>query len=162
MDPLKGKTAGNSGPSTVCTKQQRIANLAKQSPKMTFTTLAHHMDLEWLREAYRRTRKDGGVGVDGQTAADYAANLEENFRSLLERAKSGRYKAPPVRRVHIPKGSGPATRKAASSRPYSPTCSCTKCWTSGLSTWSDRVCEGHAPWFAMRTTRSWCSRARAM
>lgn len=110
MDPLKGKTAGNSGPGTVCTKQQRIASLAKQSPKMTFTTLAHHMDLGWMREAYRRTRKDGAVGVDGQTAADYAANLEENLRSLLERAKSGRYQAPPVRRVQIPKGSGSATR----------------------------------------------------
>jgi group II intron reverse transcriptase/maturase len=46
------------------------------------------------------------VGVDGQTATAYAANLEENLRSLLDRAKSGRYRAPPVRRVHIPKGDG--------------------------------------------------------
>jgi len=78
---------------------------------MGFTSLNHHLDLPWLREAYRRTRKDGAVGVDGQTAADYEANLEENLRALLERAKSGTYFAPPVRRVHIPKaGSQTETR----------------------------------------------------
>jgi RNA-directed DNA polymerase len=87
---------------TISTKQQRIAKLARQSPQMAFTTLAHYIDLDWVREAYRRTRKDGAVGVDGQTAEAYAANLEENLRSLLDRAKSGRYQAPPVRRVHIP------------------------------------------------------------
>jgi group II intron reverse transcriptase/maturase len=78
---------------------------------MGFTSLNHHLDLPWLREAYRRTRKDGAVGVDGQTAADYEANLEENLRQLLERAKSGTYFAPPVRRVRIPKaGSRTETR----------------------------------------------------
>ena len=95
----------------VSTRQQRIAQLAKQSPQMGFTSLNHHLDLPWLREAYRRTRKDGAVGVDGQTAADYEANLEENLRELLERAKSGTYFAPPVRRVRIPKaGSRTETR----------------------------------------------------
>ncbi len=69
------------------------------------------MDIEWLKEAYRRTRKSGAVGVDGQTAADYEQSLESNLQSLLDRAKSGRYKAPPVRRVYIPKGgSGTETR----------------------------------------------------
>jgi len=77
---------------------------------MAFTTLVHHLDLEWLSEAYRRTRKDGAVGIDGQTATAYAEHLENNLRSLLERAKSGRYQAPPVRRVHIPKGDGLQTR----------------------------------------------------
>lgn len=77
---------------------------------MVFTTLAHHIDIDWLREAYRRTRKSGAAGVDGQTAEAYATNLEENLRSLLERAKSGTYQAPPVRRVHIPKNGGSQTR----------------------------------------------------
>ncbi len=63
-----------------------------------------------MLEAYRRTRKDGAVGVDGQTAREYAVNLEENLRSLIDRAKSGRYRAPAVRRVHIPKGKGRETR----------------------------------------------------
>ncbi|HVX90162.1 MAG TPA: group II intron reverse transcriptase/maturase [Candidatus Paceibacterota bacterium] len=77
---------------------------------MAFTTLAHHIDLAWLREAYRLTRKDGATGVDRQTAAEYALNLEENLQSLLKRAKSGTYRAAPVRRVHIPKGTGVETR----------------------------------------------------
>jgi RNA-directed DNA polymerase len=63
-----------------------------------------------LREAYRLTRKDGAVGVDGQTAAAYAENLEGNLQALLDRFKSGRYYAPPVRRKHIPKGDGSKTR----------------------------------------------------
>lgn len=99
-----------SGSPTISTKLERIAKLAREAPEMAFTTLAHHIDIGWLREAYRRTRKDGATGVDGQTAEEYAANLEENLRSLLERAKSGTYRAPPVRRVHIPKGDGSQTR----------------------------------------------------
>jgi RNA-directed DNA polymerase len=95
---------------TVSTRQQRIATLAKQSPQMGFTSLAYHIDLDWLREAYRRTRKDGAVGVDGQTATDYEKNLEDNLQSLLDRAKSCTYRAPPVRSVHIPKGTGGDTR----------------------------------------------------
>jgi RNA-directed DNA polymerase len=94
----------------VSTRCQRIAMLAKQSPHMGFTSLAHHIDLRWLYEAYCRTRSDGATGVDGQTAADYAAHLGTNLGSLLERAKSGTYRAPPLRRVHIPKGTGPETR----------------------------------------------------
>src|SRR5210317_1049432 len=88
----------------VSTKQERIAGLAKQSPQMAFTSLAYLMDIDWLKEAYRRTRKDGAVGVDGVTAVDYEQDLEGNLQSLLDRAKSGTYRAPPVRRVHIPKG----------------------------------------------------------
>lgn len=90
----------------VSTKLQRIAELARKAPQMAIRTLAHHIDVEFLRVAYQQTRKDGAVGVDEQTAADYAANLEGNLRSLLDRFKSGAYYAPPVRRVEIPKGDG--------------------------------------------------------
>jgi RNA-directed DNA polymerase len=89
---------------SVSTKQERIATLAKQSPQMAFTSLAYLMDIDWLKEAYRRTRKDGAAGVDGVTAEAYEQNLEENLQRLLDRVKSGTYRAPPVRRVHIPKG----------------------------------------------------------
>ena len=103
--------AGASEPVDVSTKRRRIAQLARQSPEMGFTSLAHFIDIDWLREAYRLTRKDGAVGVDGQTGEDYAVDLEGNLRSLTERAKSGTYQAPPVRRVHIPKaGSATETR----------------------------------------------------
>src|ERR1700757_106078 len=88
----------------VSTKKERIAALEKQSPQMAFTSLAHLMDMDWLKEAYRRTRKDGAAGVDGMTADEYEQDLEGNLQDLLDRAKSGTYQAPPVRRVHIPKG----------------------------------------------------------
>src|SRR3954452_12678943 len=109
MRPLEGKMPGTSSPDPISTRRQRIAELARQSPQAAFTTLAHHIDIDWLTEAYRRTRKDGASGVDGQTAEDYAMDLEGNLRSLLDRAKSGRYQAPPVRRVYIPRGIGSET-----------------------------------------------------
>ncbi len=59
-----------------------------------------------MKEAYRLTRKDGAPGIDGVTAADYEVNLETRLLDLLERIKSGRYRAPPVRRVYIPKADG--------------------------------------------------------
>ena len=89
---------------SVSTKQERIAALAKQSPLIAFTSLANLMDIDWLKDAYRRTRKDGAAGVDGVTADEYEQNLEVNLQGLLTRVKSGAYRAPPVRRVHIPKG----------------------------------------------------------
>ncbi|MBW6487161.1 MAG: hypothetical protein K0B01_13530 [Syntrophobacterales bacterium] len=103
---LEGKTMGMLSLSDVSTKQQRIAEVAGQIPG-ALTSLSHHIDLNWLHEAYRRTRKSGAPGVDGQTAKEYERELETNLQSLLDRAKSGeRYKAPPVRRVYIPKGDG--------------------------------------------------------
>ena len=89
---------------SVFTKRRRIAWLARHNPQMAFTSLNHYLDIEWLRYAFYQTRKDGAPGVDGQTWHDYELNLEENLQSLLNRAKSGTYRAPPVRRVHIPKG----------------------------------------------------------
>ena len=62
--------AGTLISSTVLTKQQRIAQLAGEDPDRALISLSHHMDLEWMIEAYRRTRKDGAVGIDGQTAKD--------------------------------------------------------------------------------------------
>lgn len=97
---------GTLDPNEVCTKLRRIAKLARETPKRAFVSLAHHIDIEFLREAFRRTRKDGATGVDGQTAAEYERDLEHNLESLHERLKSGRYYAPPVRRTHIPKRDG--------------------------------------------------------
>ena len=57
-DPLLGDTKGSPKPESVYTKQQRIAMLARQMPVVSFMSLSHHIDLEWMREAYRKTRKD--------------------------------------------------------------------------------------------------------
>src|SRR3954464_10661384 len=66
--------------------------------------LHHVIDLDWMKEAYRLTRKDGAPGIDGVTAADYEVNLEAKLLDLLDRIKSGRYHAPPVRRAYIQGG----------------------------------------------------------
>ena len=109
-DPLEGKMAGTSSPTTVSTTLQRIATLAREDRDRVLTTLAHHIDVPFLREAYRRTRKDGAGGSDGQTAQSYAEDLETHLASLLHRLKAGTYYAPPVRRVYIPKEDGKASR----------------------------------------------------
>jgi RNA-directed DNA polymerase len=101
---------GRQIPEPVSTRLERIAKLAKGTPGMAIRSLAHHIDVSWLEEAHKLTRKDGAPGVDGQTAVEYAANLEGNLQTLLDRAKSGTYRAPPVRRVYIPKGKGTETR----------------------------------------------------
>lgn len=101
---------GRSSPENVSTKLQRIAQLARQSPQMVLTTLAHHIDVDLLREAYRRTRKDGAPGVDGVTGEQYETGLEKRLEDLLIRFKSGTYRAPPVRRTYIPKGDGKKMR----------------------------------------------------
>ena len=106
MDPLGGKMAVTPSPTSISTKLQRIADLARQHPETAFTTLAHHITLDLLHEAFKRTRKDGAPGIDGRTGRDYEADLEANLRSLLDRLKSGTYRAPPVRGVEIPKGKG--------------------------------------------------------
>lgn len=94
----------------ISTRRQQIAKLARDAPSMVLTTLTHHIDMDWLREAHRLTRKNGAAGVDGQTAKQYAERLDDNLSSLLNRAKSGTYRAPPVRRVYIPKGNGKELR----------------------------------------------------
>jgi group II intron reverse transcriptase/maturase len=110
---MEGKRMETPSSTIISTKLDRIAKLAKERPGVALTTLAHHIDVDWLKEAFRLTRKDGATGVDGQTAEAYAANREENLRSLFDRVKSGTYRAPSLRRVHIPKGDGSKTRPIA-------------------------------------------------
>ena len=92
------------------TTQRRIAQVAQERPQECFTSLNHYLNVDWLRAAFERVRPDSAPGVDGQSWSDYLQNLDENLRGLLDRAKSGRYMAPPVKRVHIPKGDGQETR----------------------------------------------------
>lgn len=114
-ESFKGKTMDVSNSNTVSTKQGRIAELARQAPGMALTSLSRHMDLGWLREAFRRTRKDGAKGIDGQSATDYAVNLEANLQSLLDRAKSGdAYKAPPCGGPIFPRATGKPFVRSAS------------------------------------------------
>jgi RNA-directed DNA polymerase len=102
--------SGSPNLGSISTRLRRIARLAREDRERSFLSLAHNIDEHWLWEAYSRTRKDGAAGIDGQTAKQYEKDLGGNLRSLLDRFKSGLYRAPPVKRGHIPKGSGSETR----------------------------------------------------
>ena len=91
---------------TISSDLQRIAQQAADYPTMAFTTLAHKIDVPFLREAHRRIRKNGAAGTDKVTAKEYAENLEQNLITLHARLKSGVYKAPPVKRIWIKKEDG--------------------------------------------------------
>ena len=91
---------------TVSTKLDRIAEQAVQNPEMQFTTLAHLIDEEFLREAFGYIKKKAAAGVDGVTAKEYAEDLDANIADLYVRMRSGCYKAPPVRRIWLEKDDG--------------------------------------------------------
>jgi len=103
---LEGDTEDTLRSPTVYTKLQRIAEQARRYPERVFTTLAHLIDVDFLREAYYRTRKNSAPGVDGETAEEYAEDLEMNLQHLHWRLRNGRYKAPPVKRTWLEKDDG--------------------------------------------------------
>lgn len=97
---------GPQTPDSISSKLQRIATVARTHPGVPLRALAHHIDRPWLAAAFASLRTTAAAGIDGVSTAQYAQNLEDNLQSLLDRAKSGTYQAPPVRRVQIPKGDG--------------------------------------------------------
>ena len=87
----------------ISTQLQQIAEQAIEYPDRVFTTLIHRMDVDFLREAYYRLRKDGAPGLSGVTAKDYGKDPEANLIDLHERLKGRSYSAPPIKRVWIDK-----------------------------------------------------------
>ena len=103
-DHATGRHAAEQRPLTsVRTRQEHIAYVARKYTDSPLTTLSHHLDMLWMREAFSRVKRDSAPGIDGVTVAQYAENLEANLAELLELAKSGRYRTPPVKRAYIPK-----------------------------------------------------------
>lgn len=90
----------------VSPKLLEVMERAKRSPQMRFSTLAHLIDEEALKRAYRRVRKDAAVGVDGVTKEQYGQALDASIANLHTRMKAMRYRHQPLRRVHIPKEKG--------------------------------------------------------
>jgi RNA-directed DNA polymerase len=103
---VNGTTGDTLRSQTVSLKLYQLRTQAKQHPKRVFTTLHHLVDIAFLREAYRRTRKDAAKGADEVTAKEYAEHLESNLKSLYIRFKEGSYVAPFVLRVWIDKEDG--------------------------------------------------------
>ena len=87
----------------VSTIQGQIAAMAKRYPDRGLTSLNKYLDEDWLRAAFARIRKGGATGIDGVSAQEYAKKLEERLPDLVNRAKSGRYRAPAARRGYVEK-----------------------------------------------------------
>ena len=79
---------GTPSPENVSTKQQRIAMLAKQMPGVPLNSLSHHIDIDWMKEALRRTRKDGATGVDGGVGVEPVMVADEDSGDIGDRAES--------------------------------------------------------------------------
>src|SRR5271156_130406 len=85
----------------------RVRQAAGKDKKLRFTALLHHIyNLETLRTAYLRLKKEAAPGVEGETWRHYGEELERNLQDLSDRLKRGAYRAKPVRRVYIPKADG--------------------------------------------------------
>jgi RNA-directed DNA polymerase len=90
------------------TQLDQITQKSKSNPKMRFTALAHRLTPEFLTETWRQMNRRGASGIDGETTKEFERDLDMRVQQLCERLKRGAYRAPPVRRVEIPKGPGKA------------------------------------------------------
>jgi retron-type reverse transcriptase len=86
--------------------EYQIAGKAKSEPKLRFTSLAHLLTPEFLKETWKQMNRRGASGIDGETTKEFEQDLDTRVQDLCERLKQGAYRAPPVRRVEIPKGPG--------------------------------------------------------
>src|SRR6266700_1106572 len=100
----EGTTAAPEADQPVSPKLVELATRAGKEARLT--NVVQYVDEELLRLAFQSLRKQAAPGVDGQSYEDYAAGLDENLWDLYRRLKSGRYQAPAIRRVYIPKANG--------------------------------------------------------
>jgi group II intron reverse transcriptase/maturase len=84
----------------------RVRQAAKGDPKMQFTALLHHVDIDLLRSSYNNLKRGAAAGADGVTWQEYGDGLEERLEDLHGRIHRGAYHAKPSRRVWIPKADG--------------------------------------------------------
>ena len=89
------------------TQLQNIATQARIDKKRRFRSLYSLLNKENLAESFKKLRNKGRtVGIDGQSYANFASNLEEECQTLEDTLKEKRYRAPAIRRVYIPKPDG--------------------------------------------------------
>lgn len=88
------------------TQLNRIATKAREDTEVQFTSLAHIITPEFLKETWRMMNRKGAGGVDGETTQEFESQLEQRLNDIWQRLKQKQYRAPPVRRVNIDKGGG--------------------------------------------------------
>jgi group II intron reverse transcriptase/maturase len=88
------------------TQLSQIAKKARLDRKARFTSLAHLLTPEFLKETWGKMNRKAAGGVDGQSAEQFGKELETQVEVICKHLKEGTYHALPVRRVDIPKGPG--------------------------------------------------------
>jgi len=83
-----------------------IAIKARSNPKEKFNNLMHHLTPELVLQCLARVPLKSAPGVDGMTVGQVLENLDWLLPPQLDAIHKGRYEAPPVRRVYIPKSNG--------------------------------------------------------
>jgi len=84
-------------------KLSLISGHARRDPDFQFTSLAHLLNIEYLRDCYKSLNRNRAVGIDDVSWEEYGRNLDENLEQLVLRLKRKKYKPMPARRVYIPK-----------------------------------------------------------
>lgn len=110
MDCTRDTLIPHGGDSKMETKLGQIAEKAKTSPQLVFTSIAHLINEGMLERSFRMLRRWAAVGIDNRSYCDYEQDLATNIHDLHQRLKSGQYKAPNIRRAWIPKSDGQSKR----------------------------------------------------
>lgn len=88
------------------TQLSQIARKAKCDRKVRFTSLAHLLTPEFLKETWGQMNRRAAGGIDGESCKQFESELERRVQEINQQLRVGAYRAPPVRRVEIPKGPG--------------------------------------------------------
>ncbi len=84
-------------------KLSLISGHARREPDFQFTSLAHLLNVEYLRDCYESLNRKRAVGIDNVSWEEYGRELDENLELLVSRLKRKKYKPIPAKRVYIPK-----------------------------------------------------------
>jgi len=87
----------------VSTVELQIAERARKYKGEALYNFHHVIDAPLLQESYEKLNKKSAEGIDGKTWQQYGLEFPERRESLLDEFRSGRYRAPAIRRVYIPK-----------------------------------------------------------
>ena len=85
-------------------KLSSISRRARDDSTFEFLSLAHLLNVEYLKDCYRNLDRNKAAGIDEVSWQEYGKDLEKNVEDLVMRLKRKSYKPLPARRVYIPKG----------------------------------------------------------
>ena len=84
-------------------KLSLISGHARRDHTFKFTSLAHLLNVEYLRDCYQSLNRNKAVGIDNVSWKEYGVDLDGNLERLVSKLKRKKYKSLPARRVYIPK-----------------------------------------------------------